>query len=286
MNFNCDIIDSWIFSNKSTRSSIYDLTYSVIELSNPNVYDNWDLEVLAEKACAKTIGYLRLFISNYQNKQIRIPFIKISNDNKNVYTYNDPFWINDFQNIEGIEKIQKRLFFFTDIKKLIKGLKSDEFEILCALIFNSQGFDCRVSGGSIDGGLDFYGVKDKSDTLPNIDNIADRYVFGQCKHHSSSISKEKVNAWLQDVRDFKNKKGYAYDNIWKYKDLDPSSTSKTTFYFCVTSEIQSGAIRELKRNDVIICCLDFLAFSYICFQDKVFDSKNSLIIENSVDLIQ
>ena len=109
--------------------------------------------------------------------------------------------------------------------------------------------------------------KNKStEIVPNIDNFDNTYIFGQCKHYNGTISKATVSQWISDINDFKSKKGHAYNKEWPYKE-DSESPDKTNFFFCCSSNLDSGAKSRLKENNIKIIYPYYLAFLFIVYMD-------------------
>tara|TARA_Y100000996_G_scaffold113713_1_gene84323 strand:- start:942 stop:1718 length:777 start_codon:yes stop_codon:yes gene_type:complete len=252
LKFNTKIIDEWILCKwGNSNYKIYELNHHILLISNPNA-NLFEIEEEAFYKIKYTINYIINFNKKLSAQNINCNAVVFAHNYKYIYRCNDPYWITIHKNKSLSQKIQK----LDKNRNLINSMDFKEFEMFCAKTFNNHNYKCTTTNGSKDGGLDFYGVKNTKNS--SIDNIDNRYVFGQCKRYSQKISTNTIKAWLYDVNQFRNKKGYAYDVIWPYKN-DKQSIYNTTFYFCTTASIEYGGMEALKDNNIKLLTLDYLA---------------------------
>ena len=169
--------------------------------------------MVAEEKTKYTSKKLSEILTKYtQEYQITVPIVLIDGfANKDLYRFDHKAWVNNFKDNQSfIKKIQPRISSLGIIVNKIKELDDwRDFEKLCVFLLNKQAnYKCSISSDGRDGGLDFYGIKNKStEIVPNIDNFDNTYIFGQCKHYNGTISKATVSQWISDINDFKSKKG-------------------------------------------------------------------------------
>ena len=260
MKFDFSLIDEWISCKwGKTRYSLNQLNYEIAKKINLGA-NNLDLHEFSYRNIKKTLNYINNFKNISSLNKLPVDFIIFSHNNKYIYRSDDIFWMNTYRDKIDIKHI-KKFKYFDIIKNHILSLNEVEFEQFCAETFTYQNYQCEVSTkcNQQDGGLDFHGLKEISNNPLSINFNKSEYIFGQCKKHINNISTGMIKEWIYDINQFKNKKGYAYEVIWPYKD-DEFNVFNTKFIFCTTANISNSALRILKNNNVIVLGLDYLTY--------------------------
>ena len=272
-------IVNWVENNWGRPSfSLDELTIQLCKNIYPSK-SNWQICKIFDETKQHLIDNIEKLNSNFRDKGSSIEILLFNSDYTRVFRHDSKYW-NNMQPIFNNKSSRIKNIF--KIIKYIQNLDYKNFEILCALIFKKNNYNMQVSGKPGDGGLDFQGYIDNNCDYPNINNK--RYIFGQCKRYSNSctVLTSEIESWLYKIDEFKNHEGNAY-KIWNYKE-NINSIKNTDYYFCCSSNIQKSGIEKLKKHNVNILYVEFIALFLIYHFDNIFD-KNGVFISEKFESI-
>lgn len=138
-----------------------------------------------------------------------------------------------------------------EIKTTIKNIDWRDFEYLCKHLLEINGIEAEVTGGSKEGGIDFYGLLQMRKFSQGIllSGLEIR-IIGQARHHSADekVGEPEVKLFAKQYSDFKNGRGRGRKAV---PDWFKNSKSPIVPMFITNTEFTGDAYKAAEEEGII-----------------------------------
>lgn len=165
----------------------------------------------------------------------------------------------EFSDILTDTLIRSKDISFADLRKIklaIKNMSWIKFQHLCKYLLEARGVDeVDVTGGSKEGGIDFYGLLrlDKYISGVLLKGLEMRLI-GQARHHSThaKVGETALKVFAQECDDFKNGTGRGTQVLLERSERFVHSKSPVIGMFITNTGFTKGAYDLAERKGIIL----------------------------------